>query len=147
MEQQLETLSIAEQSSIAEAVLRLVAVAPDIPPGLSPLWSDMDKGESIGIFPIQGAVYLKKDILGGFMAQFPFRILYRSVSDGNGERIESQDALWKIAQWLEQIPYPPLTEGRIIESIEPKSPAFPVGKDESGDLYQCNLNLIYRKEE
>ena len=146
MDKQQEMLSISEQESISETVLRMVAQFPEMPKGLVPLWQDMPKKEGIGIFTMQGAAYLSKDILGGFKAQFPFRLLYRSVETGNSEAIASQGILEKLSEWLENMEYPALTDGRKIEEITRKSPVFLAGKDEAGTVFQCNMNLIYRKE-
>ena len=68
-----KALSITEQDNIAEAVLGVVAAYPDVPVTQNKIClDDLKESESIGIFPLSGAVITKQYVSGSFEAQFPF---------------------------------------------------------------------------
>ena len=111
-----------------------------------PKWQCLDAAPSIGIYTMQGAVYLEKCIDESFKAQYPFMIRYAVNATANGNRINAQEELDAIGNWLEKAEYPALTDKRVIESIERTATSYLYHREESGtEIYQCNFNLIYRK--
>lgn len=142
-----QQLSIAEQTTISEAIMRLINSWSGLPTGITPQWQMVDGTESMGVIPLQGAVYIKKDILGGFTAQYPFEVLYDTSPKNNKQRLAKQKVLDDLGEWLEAAEYPELTDNRTIISIERTTTSFLAGRKESGEeLYQCNMMLKYRKE-
>ncbi len=147
MQKQAEILSITEQTTISEALLRLIASWSGLPKGIKPQWQRIDGAESLGIYTLQGAVYLRRDILGGFTAQFPFKVLYATTAADNKSRLTKQKVLDDLGEWLEAASYPDLTDKRTITGIERTTTSFKAGENANGtELYQCNLMLRYRKE-
>lgn len=112
----------------------------------------------IGIFPLNGSVYLKKYISGAFVGQHAFMLKYRTSPSDDEGKIDAADLLDRIGQWLEgrevtidgemyQLEsYPDLTDGREITSIERTSNAFlnALAPDGTAD-YQINFKVQYRK--
>lgn len=140
-----EILSITEQSTVSEAIIRLINSMPGIP--VKAEWQYMGTGEAIGAYTMPGAVYLRKDVLGGFVAQFPFLIRYQAMPTNSAGRINKQKVLDDLGEWLEKATFPPLTSNRVIETIERTTTSFLLVRDQAGnEIYQCNMMLKYRKE-
>ena len=117
MAEEKQTLSIGEQESIAEAVLRIVAEYSGFPSTVTKkkiTLDDLKDAESIGIFPTSGAVILKQYISGSFEAQFPFTIYYKCTPTTNAAVISKRSVLDGLAKWLEDTEYPSLSDGRSI---------------------------------
>ena len=148
---QAEVLSVSEQSTISEALLRLIASYDAFPSTVTAkkiYWQYMDNTECIGAYTMAGAVYLKKYITGSFLAQFPFCIQYKCKPSSNDARIKKQSVLDSLGSWLETTELPALTDNRTIESIGRTGTTFLAGNDTSGnEIYQCNFNLKYAKTE
>lgn len=61
--------------------------------------------------------------------------------------IVKRRSLEGLAEWLESMKYPPLSEGRTIRKIERTTTTILSGKDESGaSVFQCGFNLLYFKK-
>lgn len=113
-----ELLSKTEYNTIGEMLLNLIAECPYIPEGITPQYQNIKTDESIGVFTLHGAKYLKKNVTGGFTAQVKFQIAYKSFPTGNGERINSQSVVDKIMEWLEKVnELPALSGNRVITKI------------------------------
>ena len=106
-------------------------------------WNFINSDRSIGLFPMQGAVYLKKYVSGSYVAQMPFQMLYKCSPETNKASIEAQEMLNGLAAWLEkggiEFHDPHLT----FESITRTSPVFGSGRDEKTVLYAVNMQLKY----
>lgn len=151
MAEEKESLSIDEQESIAEAVLRIVASYPDFPKTITSKKIHLDnlkEAESIGVYPTaSGAVVLKKYVSGSFEAQFPFTIYLKCNPTTNAAVVAKREILEGLAKWMEKMEYPSLSDGRKIQSIERKTSVTLAGKDEAGDsIFQCGFTLKYFKK-
>lgn len=150
MAEEKKKLSIGEQESIAEAVLRIVAEYPNFPKTITAKkinLDDLKDTESIGIFPMTGAVVLKQYVSGSFEAQFPFTLCYKCTPTTNAAVISKRSVLDGLTKWLEEIEYPALTDGRNIQKIERTTTTVLAGKDESGSsIFQCGCKLEYFKK-
>lgn len=150
MAEEKQKLSVDEQESIAEALLRLVASFDGFPSTITQkniFLDDLKDAESIGIYPISGAVVLKKYVSGSFEAQFPFVLYYKCNPTNNAAVIEKREVLNKLAKWLGTTEYPALSDGRTIKSIERTTPTTIAGKDAGGNsIFQCGCKLKYFKK-
>lgn len=150
MAEQKQNLSIEEQESIAEAVLRIVASYPDFPKTITDKKIHLDnlkEAESIGVYPTSGAVVLKMYVSGSFEAQFPFTIYLKCNPTTNAAVVAKRQVLEGLAKWMEKMNYPALSDGRKIQSIERKTSVTLAGKDEAGDsIFQCGFTLKYFKK-
>lgn len=118
MSEEVELLSKTEYNTVGEALLNLIASCPYIPDGITPQYQSIKTDESIGVFTLPGAKYLKWDITGGFTAQVNFQVAYKSFPSNNGGRIDSQSVVDNIMDWLEKIEdLPELSGERIITKI------------------------------
>lgn len=150
MAEEKQSLSIDEQESIAEAVLRIVASYPEFPKTITEKKIHLDnlkEAESVGIYPTSGAVVLKTYVSGSFEAQFPFTIYLKCNPTTNAAVVAKREVLEGLAKWMENLEYPALSDGRKIQSIIRQSSVTLAGKDESGDaIFQCGFILKYFKK-
>ena len=143
-------LEIEEQKMVGKAVLLLINQYPElqsfIGTGLAS-FNALDKVKGIAIFTASGAVYLKKDIIGGYMAQFPFEIAVKKPTNSDRERTELSAFLEKLAKYITKNKAAiKLDDGRIVDSIEQTTLVNFVGRDGSSDIYRTTLQLKYKKE-
>lgn len=145
-----EKLSIAEQESIATAVLALVKSYPDFPKTIAAKnvhLDDLKDSVCIGIFPTSGAVVTKKYITGSFEAQFPFQVCYKCNPTSDQSKIAARDVMENLAKWIENVKFQEIADGTKIQSIQRTTTVALVGKTEDGNsVFQCSFTLKYRKE-
>ena len=150
MEEKKQQLSVDEQESIAQAVLQLVRTYPHFPKTITAkkiLMDDLKDAEDIGIFPISGAVILKKYVSGSFEAQFPFVIDYKCAPTTNDAFIKKRAVLDDLAKWLSVADYPALSDCRSIKSIERTTTTASAGKTPDGNsVLRCSFTLKYFKK-
>lgn len=143
-------LSIEEQESIAEAVLRIVAKYPDFPRSITSkkiFLDNLSDAESIGIFLTAGAVVLKKYISGSFEAQVPFTVDYKCTPTTNAAVIAKREVLDGLGKWMENMEYPMLTGGRKIQSIGRTTTTVLAGKTQDGaSVFRFSGTLKYFKK-
>lgn len=141
-----ETLSTTEQTSVMKAIFDIINSNQDIDGELNFEALNVD-GSSYGVFSKSGAVYLSKDILGGFKGAVPFTLQYRSQPKKDSGRIKMIDNLNMLSEWMTKTDYPSMTQGRIIEKIEAVTVPYLYNVEESGSItYAVEFNLEYRKE-
>lgn len=144
---ELTPLSITDQESISEAVYRLVSKYPELPfkaTESTVRWQALGAGDSIGLFTMAGAVYLRRYVSGSYIGQFPFRIVYKCNPTTSRDRMDSQELLEALSAWLEQCSAS-LKDGNIeIQSIQRTSLIYKTEADDSGsEQYTCTLNVRY----
>ena len=71
-----EKLTIRDAENAQKGILALALAYPDYPKlfkadNTTIRWNSIRADRSIGLFPIQGAVYLKKYVSGSYVAQMP----------------------------------------------------------------------------
>ena len=146
----LQVLEIAEQKQISKAVLLLINQYPKLKGFVgtdTTSFNYLDKEKGISVFTSSGAVYLKKDILGGFQAQYPFEIAVKRPTNSDKERIELSDFLEDLAEYVTSNKDAiNLDDGRIVDRLEQTTVVNFVGRDAMSDIYRVGLQLIYKKE-
>lgn len=132
---------------ITNAIINLLNQYPDLEGRIT--FSSLPEDEGITIYPMGGAIIDSeiKDINGWIEQKciYPFMIIYRESGLSQKNRIAIKEWLDSIGKWLEQQPttidsedctlseYPPLTDGRKIESISRTSPSY---------LYDTSQNKV-----
>ena len=145
-----ETLSIAEQSIISKAVLLLVDSYSGLPKGVTAEYQYISDEKPLGVFSMQGAIKLAEYLCmpeeESFDGQFPFYILFRCKPTNTTQRINKQNILDLLGDWIEKQTFPSLDGGRTITEIKRTTTSFLSARFENGmEEYQCNFNLIYEK--
>lgn len=106
-------------------------------------WNTINETASVGIFPLQGAVYIKKYVSGSYVAQMPYQIVYRSSPTTNKASLEAQNLLEQLAEWMENSGIEFRDPHMTLEAIVRTSPVFPAGQDEKVMDYAVNMQLRY----
>ena len=148
MEEKQELLTVKDATSVQKGILELVLGYPEYPESFiadnsTVKWSNLNEDRSIGLFPMQGAVYLKRYVSGSYEAQYPFQIAYKCSADTNRANIDDQTMLEQLAGWLEESGIT-FSDARMqLESIERTSPVFAAAKDDNTVTYAVNMQLRY----
>lgn len=144
MAEQRESLIASEQSNILEAVYDLLAEYPNI--NLCFEDNDVDK-TSVGLYSSDGAVYLSKNILGGFKGLVPFMVTYQSRPTKDTKKLAMVKYMNDLSDWLVTQSYPALSDNREILKIEQMEVPCIVRKGDNGAItYGMLFELTYRKE-
>ena len=143
-----EKLTIKDAESAQSAILSLVLKYPDFPSSFKAdnstvKWNSINDGTSIGIYPLQGAIYLKKYISGSYTAQMPFQIVFRSSPTTNKASVDAQKVLENLGKWLEESGIEFKDQHMNLESINRTSPVFSSGQNEKKTDYAVNMQLKY----
>jgi hypothetical protein len=80
-------------------------------------YQSLDDDGHVGLMTTPGGKYLSRDIIGGYTAQLPIQIMYRTKAQTNKELLSAEALITDIAAYLETKPYPDLDGGRVITQI------------------------------
>lgn len=141
-------LSISDMETTYEAILKLVLQYPGYPSTFKPnastvMWNSIPELTGIGLFPLQGAMYLRQYISGSYIAQFPFRIAYKSSYTTNDARIAAQKLLDDLGKWLETCAVSFTDNNLSLETIRRTSPVFIFDQDTKTTTLTINMQLNY----
>lgn len=144
-----ENLMIQDAENAQRAVLDLILKYPKFPSGFTAdnktvRWNRIETTTSIGIFPLQGSMYLKKYISGSYTAQMPFQIVFRSSPGTNKASIDAQLVLEELSKWLEERCVEFKDKHMTLDSIVRTSPVFTAAQDEKTVDYAVNMQLKYQ---
>ena len=81
-------------------------------------YQGLDGDGCIGLMTVPGGKYISRDVCGGYVAQLPFQLMYRTKAKTNKELLEAEKMLTDTASWLETKPFPELDGGREITNIQ-----------------------------
>ena len=143
-----ESLKLKDCKSAQNAVLEAVKSYDGFPKSFQPSnenvrWNSIGGQQSVGILPLQGAVYIKKYISGTFKAQLPFQIVYKSSPTTNRAAIDAQTMLEGLAEFLENCEVKFENETLSMESMEQTSVVFPYGANEKEQVCAVNMKMVY----
>nr|DAG83091.1 MAG TPA: Minor capsid protein from bacteriophage [Caudoviricetes sp.] len=143
-----EKLTIQDAENAQKGILALALAYPDYPKlfkadNTTIRWNSIKADRSIGLFPIQGAVYLKKYVSGSYVAQMPFQILYKCSPTTNRASIEAQEMLNNLAAWMEESGIEFKDPHLTLQSITRTSPVYGGEQDEKTVVYAINIQLKY----
>lgn len=143
-----EKLTIKDAESAQKAILALVLEYPGFPRTFKAgndtvKWNSINEGASIGIFPMQGAVYLKKYVSGSYVAQMPFQMIYKCSPTTNKASLNAQQLLNDLAAWMEESGIEFKDPHLTLQSINRTSQVFSGGQDEKTVMYAVNMQLKY----
>ena len=149
--EKLQSLKLTDAENVQKAILSLILQYPYYPDTFEPnnktvKWSNIDTDNSIGLFPLSGAVYLEKYVDGTYLGQMPFQLVYRSSPTTNKSSIEAQNVVECIGKWLEGCDISFESVDICFEEIERTSTVYPVKIDEKTTGYGININVKYTAE-
>lgn len=144
-EEKKELLGAKEQSNIMKKIYDLLKQKED----------DIElcfeanniEGASVGLYSETGAVYLKKNILGGFKALVPFILRYKATPKTDKARLAMMDYLNNLSEWLVSQERPELSGERTVELIEQTELTYLEFVNDDGSItYSAKFELKYRKD-
>ena len=145
-------LSIGEQQSIAKAILVLINTEYTGLPVDKIEYQSLDtERSSMSIYNLTGDSYIvQRYINDSYVAVYKFSIVYRSIPTNTNQRVNCEELLNSISQWLvnSSIGKILLTDNREVNSIEIISPPSLFKQYQNGsEDYHVILSLKYTKEE
>lgn len=159
MDDNKEILPASEQSSVLEAVYKLIKECPFMEEKTVKFdFLDIEE-DSIAVLSTPGACIESKDILGGFTGSLPFILGHKGRQSSDNRKIKTVDLLNNIGKWLgkEKVniedkeyiltEYPALSEDRKITRIEQQTVPYISEIDEKSNItYICTVKVTYCKE-
>lgn len=138
MSEQLTPLSAQEQESIATILLNKIN-SFDI--GIKAEYQFLPSNKTgLSLGSMSGAVKEDEDILGNYVARFPFSLYYRVIPDDSTDRIGAEAFLTKVATLLEKEKF----NGLELIKIERTTLASLIGANDNGTRdYQILMELQY----
>ena len=139
-----ELLSAASAASVWRAVKAWLNTCPEIPEGMSVTFEALPANDAGLCFSTeQAALYAARYVLGGYRAEYRFRIIYRVLPSDDDDQMEAVETLTAICAWCETAS-PPELEDAVNEKITRTSDAavLAVYEDDVTD-YGASLTLTW----
>lgn len=136
-------LSLEEDRDVGRALLVWLNTCPEKPERISFEYLPEDQ-PGLMMSTIQAAYKTRQYILGGYEAQYQFKLVYRVQPDDNDSRLAADETLNAIGTWAERAETKPDLGSAIIKSVKRTSNAslFAVYEDGSRD-HQILMTLTY----
>lgn len=101
--------------------------------------------EAMALSTIQAAYVTQKFILGGYRAEYQFKLIYRvKPGTSNDKRLKADEVLNEIADFMTTEPPPDIGEGKQVMSIEATTRSSVFAIYENGDEdHQILMKLNY----
>lgn len=137
----------AEQSRLSREVLAWVNTCPVIPDGVDLIQYEYlpDSAPSMALSSIQAAYIMQKYIAGGYLAEYQFKLIYRvSPGNSNDKRLQADEALNTIAEWVEANAPATFGENQRVTRLEATTMAAMFARYEDGtEDHQTLFKLKY----
>ena len=136
-------VSAEEEQAVGRALLIWLNTCPEKPERINFEYLPEDQ-PGIMLSAIQAAFKTRQYILGGYEAQYQFKLVYRVQPDDNDSRLSADETLNKIGIWAERdATKPDLGAARVREVKRTSNAAlFAVYEDGSRD-HQILMTLTY----
>lgn len=99
---------------------------------------------SMALSTIQSTYITKKYILGGYQAEYQFKIIYRvKPGTSNDKRLKADELLDRFGDWA-RAQHPDIGDGMRVLRIEPTTRSSMFGRDKNGDEdHQILMKMTY----
>lgn len=151
MEQVKKTVSAAEEDQVSRNLLVWLNTFPNKPDDVDLIRFEFLPADSpaMAMSTIQAAYIVKKYILGGYLAEYQFKVIYRlKPGNSNDKRLKADEMLNELADWAELFsgsngePY--IGAGRRVTRIEPTTRSSLFAVYENGDEdHQILMKMNY----
>lgn len=147
MSEKIELLTGTECSTVAEALYELVQKYPQKNGDPKIEFDALGTNKSLAVF-VAGGRYKKKYVSGSFTAEVNFSIVYKSQPRTSVQRIDRQEFVGGIVQWLEHTKdFPLLTGNRTITKITAVGMPYKSDADDKGnEIYAADAVMEYMKK-
>ena len=145
MEQTKKTVSAAEEDQVSRKLLAWLNTFPSKPVDLIRFEFLPADTEAMALSTIQAAYITKKYILGGYQAEYQFKLIYRvKPGNSNDKRLKADELLNELGDWAASAPRPDIGVGRKVIRVEPTTRSSMFATYENGDEdHQILMKLTY----
>ena len=144
MAQVKKAVSAAEEYQVSRKMLVWLNTYPEKPVDLIRFEFLPADTTAMAMSTIQAAYILKKYILGGYKAEYQFKLIYRiKPGNSNDKRLKADELLDALGDWtIGQ--RPDIGEGKTVVSVEPTTRSSLFAVYENGDEdHQILMKLTY----
>ena len=144
MAQVKKAVSAAEEYQVSRKLLVWLHTYPEKPVDLIRFEFLPADTTAMAMSTIQAAYILKKYILGGYKAEYQFKLIYRiKPGNSNDKRLKADELLDALGDWtIGQ--RPDIGEGKTVVSVEPTTRSSLFAVYENGDEdHQILMKLTY----
>ena len=144
MEQSKKTIPAAEEDQISRKMLVWLNTFPQKPVDLIRFEFLPADSAAMAMSTIQAAYIVKKYILGGYQAEYQFKVIYRiKPGNSNDKRLKADELLNALGDWaLTQTP--DIGTGRRVIRVEPTTRSSLFAMYDNGDEdHQILMKLTY----
>jgi len=144
MAQVKKAVSAAEEYQVSRKLLVWLNTYPEKPVDLIRFEFLPADTTAMAMSTIQAAYILKKYILGGYKAEYQFKLIYRiKPGNSNDKRLKADELLDALGDWtIGQ--RPDIGEGKTVVSVEPTTRSSLFAVYENGDEdHQILMKLTY----
>ena len=144
MAQVKKAVSAAEEYQVSRKLLVWLNTYPEKPVDLIRFEFIPADTTAMAMSTIQAAYILKKYILGGYKAEYQFKLIYRiKPGNSNDKRLKADELLDALGDWtIGQ--RPDIGEGKTVVSVEPTTRSSLFAVYENGDEdHQILMKLTY----
>ena len=134
MEKTKRAVSAEEQDQISRKLMTWINTCPEIPADVGVIqYEYLDSNlPAMALSAIQGAYITKKYILGGYVAEYQFKVIYRfDPGKSNDKRLKADEMLNAMGAWMEKN-RPDLGDGKRAVSAKATTLASLFGRYEDG---------------
>ena len=137
-------VSGVEQDQVSRALLIWLNQYPDKPVNRIE-FEFLGKQGGMSLSTVTAAYKTEEYITGAYDAQYQFAILYRSLPETSGDRLNAAEMLDTIGRWAEsRTDLPPLGQNVTATKIERNSTGSMIARyDDGTEDYQILMNLLY----
>lgn len=138
-------VAASEQDQISRMLLSWVNQFPDKPVSVINYEFLRDGEPGMALSTIQAAYKTKQYITGGYQAQYQFKIIYRVQPSTNNDRLNADELLNKLGDWMAtRADLPVLGKGIRSIRIDATTRSSLFARYENGDEdHQILMNMIY----
>ena len=142
----LELVSHEEEDRISRYVLKWLNTFPGIPDAVGTIkYEVLEDSTGIALSTVQGTYIVERNIIGGYTAEYTFKLVYR-IKPGNSmdKRLKADELLNHMGDWAAaQRPY--IGEDFQVRSVEPTTRSSLYAMYENGDEdHQIFIQLLYQ---
>ena len=136
----------AEEDRISRNVLKWLNTFPDLPEEVGPIRYEFleDDRTCMALSIVQGTYIVERNILGGYTAEYPFKVIYR-VKPGSSvdRRLKADELLNRLGDWAAG-QTPDIGPGLAVRVLEPTTRSALYALFENGDEdHQIFMKLTY----
>lgn len=139
-------VAAAEEDQVSRMVLVWLNTYPAIPTGIDIIRFEFLPADATGmaLSTIQAPYIIKRYILGGYQAEYQFKVIYRiKPANSNDKRLKADEVLNALGDWAET-QHPEIGENKRVLRVEPTTRSSLFAVYENGDEdHQILMKMNY----